>query len=97
MKHIYPAKGAILADILAPLIPGIKGTPEEAHSAYIGLKQWLKALGIKENLREEGFVDGDVTRLTDLAFETPSLGLLLSMAPIEANRETVAAIYADSL
>lgn len=79
------------------LIPEIKSTPEEAHSTYIGLKQWLKALGIKENLRKKGFVDGDVTRLTDLAFETPSLGLLLSMVPIEASRETVAAIYADSL
>ena len=97
VKHIYPAKGAILADILAPLVPGLTGAPEEAHTAYIGLKQWLKAHGIKENLREEGFVDSDVARLTDLAFETPSLGLLLSMAPIEANRETVAAIYADSL
>jgi alcohol dehydrogenase class IV len=97
VKHIYPAKGAILADILAPLVSGLTGAPEEAHTAYSGLKQWLKAHGIKENLREEGFVDSDVARLTDLAFETPSLGLLLSMAPIEANRETVAAIYADSL
>jgi alcohol dehydrogenase class IV len=96
-KHIYPAKGAILADILAPIVPGLTGAPQEAHDIYTGLKQWLKAQGIKGSLREEGFKDGDVARLTDLAFETPSLGLLLSMAPIAADRENVAAIYSDSL
>jgi alcohol dehydrogenase class IV len=97
VKHIYPAKGAILADILAPLVPGLTGVPEEAQAAYVGLKQWLTANGVKENLRAEGFVEKDIVRLTDLAFETPSLGLLLSMAPIEASREIVAAIYTDSL
>lgn len=97
VKHIYAAKGAILADILAPLVPGLTGASEEADAAYNGLKQWLTSHGMKQSLREEGFVENDVARLTDLAFETPSLSLLLSMAPIEANRETVAAIYADSL
>ena len=97
VKHIYPAKAAILAEILAPIVPGLKGEATEAESAYLGLKQWLKSHGIKQSLREEGFVDSDVARLTDLAFETPSLELLLSMAPIEATRETVAAIYKDSL
>lgn len=97
VKHIYPAKGAILADILAPIVPGLTGVPEESQRVYSGLKEWLSSHGIKGSLREEGFVDSDVVRLTDLAFETPSLGLLLSMAPIEATRETVAAIYADSL
>lgn len=75
----------------------LTGAPGEGDKVYSGLKQWLTSHGIKQGLREEGFVDGDVARLTDLAFETPSLGLLLSMAPIEASRETVAAIYTDSL
>jgi alcohol dehydrogenase class IV len=97
VKHIYPAKAAILADILAPIVPGLKGEAAEAETIYIGLKQWLTSHGIKQSLREEGFIDSDVARLTDLAFETPSLELLLSMAPIEASRETVAAIYKDSL
>lgn len=96
VKHIYSAKAAILADILAPIIPGLKGEESEAETVYIGLKKWLASHGIKQSLREEGFVDSDVARLTDLAFETPSLELLLSMAPIEASRETVAAIYKDS-
>lgn len=96
VKHIYPAKAAILADILAPIVPGLKGDVQEAEAAYTGLKQWLKKHGIKQSLREEGFVDSDLARLTDLAFETPSLELLLSMAPIEASRQTVSAIYKDS-
>jgi alcohol dehydrogenase class IV len=97
VKHIYPAKAAILGDILAPIIPGLSGEAAEGEAVYIGLKQWLASHGIKQSLREEGFVDSDVARLTDLAFETPSLELLLSMAPIDATRETVAAIYMDSL
>ncbi|SFM07884.1 iron-containing alcohol dehydrogenase [Pelosinus propionicus] len=97
VKHIYPAKAAILADILSPIVAGLKGEAAEAETAYAGLKQWLKKHGMKQSLREEGFVDSDVERLTDLAFETPSLELLLSMAPVEGNRETVAAIYLDSL
>ena len=96
VKHIYAAKAVILADILAPIIPGLRGDAAEAEAVYRGLKQWLKSHGIKQSLQEEGFVDSDIARLTDLAFETPSLELLLSMAPIEANRETVAAIYQDS-
>jgi alcohol dehydrogenase class IV len=96
VKHIYSAKAAILADILAPIVPGLKGEAAEAETVYIGLKQWLASHGIKQSLREEGFESSDVDRLTDLAFETPSLELLLSMAPIKASRETVAAIYKDS-
>lgn len=97
VKHIYPAKASILADILAPIIPGLSGEAAEDEAVYIGLKQWLTSHGIKQGLREEGFADSDVARLTNLAFETPSLQLLLSMAPIEATWETVAAIYMDSL
>lgn len=97
VKHIYPARAAILAEVLAPLVPGLKGDPAEAEKACDGLRSWLKAIGVKQHLKDEGFVTADVERLTRLAFETPSLDLLLSMAPIEASRDTVKAIYTDSL
>lgn len=97
VKQMYPAKSQILADILAPLVPGLTGSPDEGEKAYAGLKQWLKETGIKQHLTEEGFTAADVPRLVELAFETPSLGLLLSLAPVEATREVVTAIYEDSL
>ena len=97
VRQIYPAKAAILADILAPIVPRLTGKPEEADQAYQGLKQWLKELGAKEGLKEEGFSEADLDKLTQLAFETPSLDLLLSLAPVEASRETVREIYKNSL
>lgn len=97
VKQIYPAKAGILATILAPLVPGLKGTPNEAVQAHDGVRKWLKQVGIKQHLAEEGFTAQDIDRLVDLAFDTPSLGSLLSMAPVEASRDVVRAIYEDSL
>lgn len=97
VKQIYPASGEVLADVLSPIIPGLKGTADEAEKAFEGVKSWLKNTGIKSQLTDEGFTKGDVDKLVKLAFETPSLGLLLSMAPVEATEETVRQIYENSL
>lgn len=97
VQQIYPAKSEILADILAPLVPGLTGAPEEAAKAYDGLKKWLKEVGISGSLATEGFTEQDLDKLTQLAFETPSLELLLSMAPVAATKETVWQIYKNSL
>ncbi|WP_425058327.1 Long-chain primary alcohol dehydrogenase AdhA [Sporomusa carbonis] len=97
VRQIYPAKSEILADILAPLVPGLTGSPDEAEKAYDGLRKWLKDLGVKERLTDEGFTEKDLDKLTQLAFETPSLELLLSMAPVPATKETVREIYNNSL
>ncbi len=97
VKQIYPAKAKILADILAPIVPGLQGAADEAGKAYDGLKIWLKEAGIKDSLTEEGFSLADVDKLVYLAFHTPSLDLLLSMAPIEATEEVVKQIYIDSM
>ncbi|MCE5285195.1 MAG: iron-containing alcohol dehydrogenase [Pelosinus sp.] len=97
VKQIYPAKGKILADILAPIVPGLTGAPDEAAKVYEELKKWLKEAGIKEGLSEEGFSAGDVDKLIKLAFETPSLSSLLSIAPVEATATVIRAIYMDSM
>ena len=97
VKQIYPAKAKILADILAPVVPGLQGNPDEAEMVCDGLKGWLKASGIKGSLKDEGFTLDDVDKLTKLTFETPSLGSLLSIAPIDATAEVVSKIYVDSM
>jgi alcohol dehydrogenase class IV len=97
VKQIYPAAAEILADVLSPIVGGLKGTPDEAVKVSEGVRSWLKHMGIKSSLKDEGFTAEDVTKLTNLAFDTPSLDLLLSLAPVEATREVVREIFINSL
>lgn len=96
IKAIYPAKGAVLADILAPIVPGI--TADACPTAVAkAVEQWLFALGADRKLADEGYTTADIEKLTKLTFTTPSLPVLLSVAPIDATAEVVAGIYADSM
>ena len=97
VKQIYPATAEVLAEVLSPIASGLNGTPDEADAAGKKVKAWLKDVGISGSLRDEGFNDADVDKLTGLAFNTPSLGGLLSLAPIKATKEVVASIYRESL
>lgn len=96
VKAIYPCNAELLADLLSPLIPGFIGHPEEADAAGAALEGWLSRVGVPEKLGDLGFVESDVEELVRLAFETPSLAILLAAAPGAANRESVEAIYRDS-
>ncbi|WP_028584533.1 iron-containing alcohol dehydrogenase [Desulfogranum mediterraneum] len=97
VKNIYTVKSAVLADILAPIVPALTGDAGEAEQAAVGIEKWLFALGVDSKLKDEGFTAVDVARLTELAMETPSLSLLLSLAPIEADADIVTKIYEESL
>lgn len=96
-KEIYPAKAEVLADILAPIVPNLSGNKEEAEAVYAGIRNWLNSVGVKSTLKDEGFTESQLSKLTDLAFTTPSLSSLLSVAPIEADRKTVENIFRNSL
>ena len=93
----YEACGKQLAQLLRPLVPGLKGAPDEAETAARGVEMWLKSVGVPEKLEDEGFTEDDIDTLCDLAEKTPSLGLLLSLAPVSATRERIARIYRSSL
>jgi alcohol dehydrogenase len=97
VQEIYAARSATLAEVLAPLVPGLKGTPAEAVRAAEGVEAWLEGVGLGSHLADEGFTAADLDHLTELAFTTPSLGFLLSLAPVEATRERVRHIYERSL
>lgn len=97
IKHIYPATARILAEVYRPLVPEAKGVPGEAELVAKKVEEWLFNIGITEKLTDVGFSEEDVDKLTELAMTTPSLDLLLSLAPIEATKERIAAIYRDSL
>jgi alcohol dehydrogenase class IV len=54
-------------------------------------------MGVAGKLLDVGFKEDDVPRLVKLAMTTPSLDLLLSLAPIKATEGVIEAIYKDSL
>ncbi len=68
-----------------------------AEKAAGSVYEWLKSVDVPNKLKDEGFVESDVEKLTELAFTTPSLDGLLGIAPTKATRETVSAIYKESL
>ena len=97
VKNIYATKSNTLAYILEPIVKGLKPEACDAEKAANGVYEWLKSVDVPNKLKDEGFSEADVETLTELAFTTPSLDGLLSIAPTEASREAVAAIYRESL
>jgi len=97
VKEIYPVSGEVLAEIFEPILPGLKGTADEANKAFEGIRKWQYDIGIKSHLKDEGFDESVIEKLVDLAFETPGLAGLLAIAPVKATRESVRNIYMNSL
>ena len=97
IEECYPACSATLGTILRPLTPDLKGTPDEAHKAARGVETWLADMGVPQKLEDEGFTENDIPRLCELTRTTPSLGLLLSVAPVPATPERIEKIYRISL
>lgn len=97
VKTIYKDKAATLADVLAPIVPGLKGDVSEADKAADGVYAWLKSVDGPEKLEDMGFKAEDVDKLTDLVFTTPSLEGLINIGPSGNSREVVRKIYEDSL
>lgn len=97
VKTIYKDKPHVLADILAPIAPGLTGEASEADKAAKLVQDWLFSVDVKEKLEDEGFTDADVEKLTDLVYTTPSLAGLLDIAPSRNGREVVKEIYRNSV
>ena len=96
IKTIYPASSAVLADVLAPVVPGLTGAPDEGQKAADGVRAWLASVGVKETLSDIGFTKADVPKLVQLAFDTPGLAGLMACAPVPYDEEVVEGIYNDS-
>lgn len=99
LETIYKAKAEVLTDIYSPIVAGLTGTPNasEAKRLALGVEHWLFTLGVSSKLADEGFTFADLDKLTHLAQTTPSLGLLLSLAPTEATSDVIHSIYERSL
>jgi alcohol dehydrogenase class IV len=97
VETIYPASSATLAAIYESVVPGLQGLPDEAETLAKGIENWLRELGLTQKLSDEGFDEGHLDKLVELAKTTPSLDLLLSLAPVDATDDVIRKIYADSL
>lgn len=97
VEAIYPARAAVLADILSPIIPDLKVCACDAKRAAMAVEKWLFEVGADRKLADEGFSEADIDTLVELTETTPSLPVLLSVSPVEATKELVAKIYKDSL
>lgn len=97
VKSIYPASGAILADLLAPIVPGLTADAADAQKAADGVRAWLASVGVGETMSDLGFTKADVPKLVQLAFETPGLAGLMGVAPVPYDEKVVEGIYMDSL
>jgi len=93
IKNIYPAKAETLQYILEPIVKDTTDAQKTAEGVY----EWLKSVDVPNKLKDEGFSDADVEKLTELAFTTPSLDGLLGIAPTKATKEAVSTIYRESL
>jgi len=97
IKTIYPAVPEALAEILRPIVPGLKGLPSEAEYAAKKVEEWLFYVGCTQKLSDFGFAKDDIPTLVKLARTTPGLDLLLSVAPVEATESVISKIYEESL
>jgi len=93
IKNIYSAKTETLQYILEPIVKDTTDAQKTAEGVY----EWLKSVDVPNKLKDEGFSDADVEKLTELAFTTPSLDGLLGIAPTKATKEAVSTIYRESL
>src|SRR5574344_175990 len=97
IKTIYNDKPNTLADVLAPIVSGLEGKPEEAEKAAKGVEKWLESVDVSEKLTDIGFKSEDVEKLTNLVYETPSLESLVQIGPSGCGKEVVKAIYSNSM
>ncbi len=93
VRNIYSAKAETLKYVLEPITGAINSAGEASLKVY----EWLCSVGVPSKLKDEGFGEEDISKLVNLAFTTPSLDGLLSIAPTEATKECVEEIYRKSL
>lgn len=97
IERIYPKKADILAEVLCPVLPQLKGTPDEAKLASKGIKEWLEKMGINDTLGSLGIKEENIEGLTELVYQTPGNTMLLYCSPVPVVKELIEEIYRGSL
>lgn len=98
LRRIYPAVAPTLAYVMQPLVKTpLKGVPAEADVIAKEYEAWMRGVGVTEKLADIGFgSDADCERLADNALSAPFIPVLISLAPIKADRDVIVGIYKES-
>ncbi|MBP5181406.1 MAG: iron-containing alcohol dehydrogenase [Lentisphaeria bacterium] len=97
LKRIYPTCGKALASVLAPIVPDLTGSAEEAQDASSGLENWISACGVKLSSEDTVFLRENLDELVETSYQNPCLAQLLSTCPLEPSREAVRSLFDDAL
>jgi len=96
LREIYPAVPEVLADILAPIAPGLSGIPGEADVAVARVREWLAVIGQPAGMSVY-FTGADVPALTRMALKSSLGKMLLPLAPIRVDASVVERIFQQAL
>lgn len=96
LKKIYPAKSKLLAEILNPIIPDLKGDASEADIASTEIKNWISSFGVDINIKNNGFSESDIDKMVSLIFSKPNGTGFYRLAPIEMNEKIIRSIYTET-
>ncbi|MBO4305217.1 MAG: iron-containing alcohol dehydrogenase [Lentisphaeria bacterium] len=97
LKRLYPACGKVLASVLAPIVPDLTGSAEEAQEASCGLENWISACGVKLSSDDAAFLRENLDELVETSYQDPCLAQLLSTSPLEPSRDAVRSLFDDAL
>lgn len=96
VKEIYPAVPEAIADVLAPIVPDLKGIPAETNACVAGLKEWCASVGQKTEMSEY-FTEADIPALIKLTKSSSLSNVLLPLAPIPVTDQVIERIFRNSL
>lgn len=97
LKQIFETKKHTILEVLRPILGDLGSEQATADQVADRTRRWLHSVGITQTLRDLGFGEEHLDKLTDLVYETPGLKGLLGLAPIEVTPEMVREIFAESL
>lgn len=96
VQEIYPAVPEVLADMFAPVVPGLKGVPGEGQYVVAKIKEWFAGVGQATSMAGY-FTEADVPALTKMTMKSSLSKMLLPLAPIRVDEQVVERIFRNSL
>ncbi len=96
LREVYPAVPEVLADLLAPIVPGLCGRPCEAGDVADKVGAWLSGMGLTAGMTAY-FTGADVPALTRMALKSSLGKTLLPLAPVRVDAGVVERIFQRSL
>lgn len=96
LREIYPAVPEILAEVLAPIAPGMSGVAGEADTAVEKVRSWFAVIGQPAGLSAY-FTGADVPALTRLTLRSSLARTLLPLAPVRVDAPMVERIFQHAL